>query len=159
MGLFRKYKISQRPDALIMSEAEARCAMNEAKVDRHDILDFLNGENVLLIERESEELEVCDYSEILAGLELYQQQVKEQGGIDEYIKLLQREGRFDAFENAASRLVAGFDVNISEVKRMPEETLRQWLIDYIHCLAEGKWKAERKVTSHFHGEIGWGQGM
>jgi hypothetical protein len=108
-------------------------------------VDFLNGQNLLLITSEIEELEECDYREILAGLELHQQQVREQGHIDEDVKFLQRESKFDAFENPASQLVGGYEADLSKIKRMPEEELRQWLIKYIEQLARAKRRIEKSV--------------
>lgn len=158
VSLFRRMKVSQRPDALSMSEAERKAAIANAKMDRHDILEFLSGENVQLIDGEPEEIEACRYSEIYEALKLYHKQIKGKGP-DKYITQLQREGGFDPYENEAAKLVAGLGADLSKIRRIPEKALKEWLISYLHCLAEGQWKAERKVTSHFHGGIGWGQGM
>ncbi len=155
MNLFKRFKASQRPDAVSMSESEHETAIANATMDRYDILDFLNGENVQLIDGETEELEACAYEEIIAGLELYRQQVQEHGQND-YIKSLQRESKFDAFESAASQLVAGFDISLSKIKSMPENVLRQWLIRYIEQLARAKRKTEKSIVfTCQHNGIGW----
>lgn len=159
MSLFRRMKVSQRPDALSMSEAERKAAIANAKMDRHDILEFLSGENVQLIDGEPEEIEACRYSEIYEALKLYHKQIKGKGP-DKYITQLQREGGFDPYENEAAKLVAGLGADLSKIRRIPEKALKEWLISYLHCLAEGQWKAERKVTSHQqHGGIGHWPGM
>lgn len=159
VSLFRRMKVSQRPDALSMSEAERKAAIANAKMDRHDILEFLSGENVQLIDGEPEEIEACRYSEIYEALKLYHKQIKGKGP-DKYITQLQREGGFDPYENEAAKLVAGLGADLSKIRRIPEKALKEWLISYLHCLAEGQWKAERKVTSHQqHGGIGHWPGM
>lgn len=158
MSLFRRMKLAQLPNALSTTEAERKAAIANAKMDRHDILEFLSGENVQLIDGEPEEIEACRYSEIYEALKLYHKQIKGKGP-DKYITQLQREGGFDPYENEAAKLVAGLGADLSKIRRIPEKALKEWLISYLHCLAEGQWKAERKVTSHFHGGIGWGQGM
>jgi hypothetical protein len=128
-------------------------------MDRHDILEFLSGENVQLIDGEPEEIEACRYSEIYEALKLYHKQIKGKGP-DKYITQLQREGGFDPYENEAAKLVGGLEADLSKIRRMPEKALKEWLISYLYCLAEGKWKLERTVTSRQqHGGIGWGQGM
>jgi hypothetical protein len=159
VSLFRRMKVSQRPDALSMSEAERKAAIANAKMDRHDILEFLSGENVQLIDGEPEEIEACRYSEIYEALKLYHKQIKGKGP-DKYITQLQREGGFDPYENEAAKLVAGLGADLSKIRRIPEKALKEWLISYLHCLAEGQWKAERKATSHQqHGGIGHWPGM
>jgi hypothetical protein len=128
-------------------------------MDRHDILEFLNGANTQLIDGEPEEIEACQYSEIYEALKLYYKQAKGKGP-DEYIAKLQSEGGFNPYENPAAMLVSGLGADLSKIRRMPEKALKEWLISYLYCLAEGKWKLERTVTSRQqHGGIGWGQGM
>lgn len=154
MSLFRQMKVAQR--VVVLSEAERKAAVQEVKMDRFDIVDFLNGQNLLLITSEIEELEECDYGEIIAGLELYHHQVREQGHINEDVKFLQRESKFDAFENAVSELVAGYEVQLSKIRKMPGETLRQWIIKYIEQLARARRKTEKSnVFTCQHNGIGW----
>jgi hypothetical protein len=156
VSLFRRMKLAQLPNALSMTKDQRKTAMKETKMDKFDVLGFLNGCNIFLIEGELEEIESCDYGEILAGLELHQQQVREQGHIDEDVKFLQRESKFDAFENPASQLVGGYEADLSKIRRMPEKALRQWLIKYIEQLARARRKIEKSnVYTCQHQGIGW----
>ena len=155
MSLFRKMKLAQKPNALSMNECQQKKIMEEAKMDRYDILGFLSGENVQLIDGETEEIENCQYSEIYEGLKLYHRQIKKSGPGD-YITFLQKQSAFNPFESEPSRLVAGLGANLSKIRRMPEKVLRQWLIEYIHCLAVGKRKTEgSNVFTCQHRGIGW----
>ena len=124
-------------------------------MDRYDILGFLSGENVQLIDGETEEIENCQYSEIYEGLKLYHRQIKKSGPGD-YITFLQKQSDFNPYANEPAKLVAGLGADISKIRRMPKKVLRQWLIEYIHCLAVGKRKTEgSNVFTCQHRGIGW----
>ena len=155
MSLFRKMKAAQRPNAASMTEAERKVAIKEATMNRYDVLDFLNGENVQLIDSEPWEIETCDYSEIYEGLKLYHRQIKKSGP-DDYITFLQKQSAFNPFESEPAKLVGGLGADISKIRRMPKKALKEWLIGYIHCLAVGKRKTEKSVMSvRQHRGIGW----
>jgi hypothetical protein len=155
VSLFRRMKLAQLPNALSTTEAERKAAIANAKMDRHDILEFLSGENVQLIDGEPEEIEACRYSEIYEALKLYHKQIKGKGP-DKYITQLQREGGFDPYENEAAKLVAGLGADLSKIRRIPEKALKEWLISYLHCLAVGKRKTEgSNVYTCQHKGIGW----
>lgn len=155
MSLFRRMKLAQLPNALSTTEAERKAAIANAKMDRHDILDFLNSANTQLIDGEPEEIEACQYSEIYEALKLYYKQAKGKGP-DEYIAKLQSEGGFNPYENPAAMLVSGLGADLSKIRRMPEKALKEWLISYLHCLAVGKRKTEgSNVYTCQHNGIGW----
>ncbi|HYE82184.1 MAG TPA: hypothetical protein VEG39_08460 [Clostridia bacterium] len=152
-SLFRGYKISKMPGILSMNNAEIRNL--EVKMDREDILEFLNGRELYIMECNIDEIEKIDISEIVEALFLYHEQIKEYG-LDDYIEFLQREGRFSAFENEAARIVAGLECDPSKIRDMPENILRTWIIEYLEMLTRERRKNERSVISrHRHGGIGW----
>lgn len=122
-------------------------------MDRFDVCEMLKGQNILWLDVEG--LEKVDIQEIVEGLLLHYEQIKEHGG-DEYIDLLQREGRFSAFENDAAGLVAGFEINPLKIRQMPEKTLRTWIIGYLEMLSRERRKVEKStVFVNRHGGIGW----
>lgn len=122
-------------------------------MDRYDISDMLSGLNILSLDTEG--LEKIDFHEIVEGLMLHYEQIK-QHGRDKYVEQLQSAGRFSAFENAASELIAGFEVDPLKIRRMPEHALRTWLIGYLGMLSRGRRENEKSVIAiHSHVEIGW----
>jgi hypothetical protein len=124
-----------------------------SKLDRFDICEMLNGINILSLD--TEELEKVDFLEIVEGLLLHYENVR-QHGKDEYIALLQREGRFSAFENDAAGLVSGLEINPLKIRQMPEHALRTWLIGYLGMLSRGRRENERSIIAiHSHVGIGW----
>jgi len=122
-------------------------------MDRYDIADLLNGENLLSLDVVG--LERVDISEITEGLLLHYEQLR-QHGKDEYIEFLQREGRFNVFENEAAGLVAGYEIDPLKIRSIPENTLRAWLTKYIRMLSKGRRENERScLARQEHKGIGW----
>ncbi len=152
MSLFRKMKVSQRDNALSMTETERQVALETAKMDRYDIWEFLNGDNLMLIEGEMEELEKVACKEIIEALILYGRRAK-QKGIDEEIAFLQRIAGFDKYENPASRIVSGIDFPEIELRAMPENDLREWLIEYILLLTKAKRKTRESNSIRYYGGL------
>jgi len=114
---------------------------------------MLDGFNVLNLDIEG--LEKIDISEIKEGLILHYERLQ-QRGLDDYVKFLQRDGKFNAFENEASRLVAGYECDLSKIRDMPENILRTWIIEYLKILSWGKRENERScLASVLHNGIGW----
>jgi hypothetical protein len=111
-------------------------------MDRYDILGMLNGENILSLDTEG--IEKVEFQEIIEGMMLHYEQVKKHGK-DSYIVSLQREGGFSAFENDAAGLVAGFEIDTLKIRRMPEKTLRLWIIGYLEMLSRERRKAEKTI--------------
>lgn len=122
-------------------------------MDRFDIDVMLDGFNVLSLD--VEELEKIDISEIIEGLTLHYERLQRRG-LDDYVKFLQREGKFNAFENEASKLVSGYECDLSMIRDMPEDILRTWLIEYLKMLSREKRKNEKSyLASVIHNGIGW----
>lgn len=122
-------------------------------MDRNDIAGMLAGENILSLDTEG--LEKVDIQEIVEGLLLHHEQIR-QHGQDEYIEQLQSSGRFNAFENEVAGLVVGFEIYPLKIRRMPENILRPWIIKYLEMLSRERRKAERSVIAiHSHVGIGW----
>jgi hypothetical protein len=118
-------------------------------VDRYELADMLSGTNILSLDTEA--LEAVKIQEIVEGLLLHHEQIK-QDGKDPYIVTLQREGRFSAFENEAAGLVAGFGIDPQRIQKMPEHTLRTWIVEYLGMLSRERRKAEKTtVFKGYHG--------
>lgn len=146
-SLFRAYKLSKMPGILSMNDAQIRNL--EIKMDREDILEFLNGRELCIMECNVDEVEKIDISEIVEALLLYHEQIKKYGP-DEYLLSLQRNGRLNSFENPAAELVAGHDIDFAKVRSMPEKVLRPWIISYLEMLRTGRWENEKLITFKGH---------
>lgn len=122
-------------------------------MDRFDIDEMLNGFNTLSLDVEG--LEKVDISEVVAGLLLHYEQLR-QHGKDDYVEFLQREGQFSAFENVAAELVAGYEIDTQAICEMPEPELRAWLIGYLKLLSRERRENERSsVAKKQHKGLGW----
>jgi len=120
-------------------------------MDRFDIDEMLNGFNVLSLDVKA--LERVDTSEIIEGLLLHYERLR-QHGKDEYIEFLQREGWFNAFENAAAELVAGIGIDTQRIYKMPEKDLRTWIINYLEMLSRERRKTEKStIFKGYHGGL------
>lgn len=122
-------------------------------MDRFDIDVMLDGFNVLSLDVEG--LEKIDISEIKEGLVLHYERLQKRG-LDDYVKFLQRQGNFNASENEASKLVSGYECDLSKIRDMPEDTLRTWIIEYLKMLSRERRKNEKSyLASVLHNGVGW----
>ena len=142
INLFRRNKVAQHPDYPSLAEVEVKRLEETAIMDRHDICDFLNGNDLMLAESCIEEIEKADFVEILEGILLHAKDLLDKR-VKERVSALQRIGNFNKFENPASELAAGFNVSESRIRAIPEEALREWLIGYIELMA-GAYREVRK---------------